>query len=109
MFDFSNYSTKSKYNDNSNNLVVGKMKNETAGVAIEEFVRLKPKMYSYLIDDNSEHKKAKGVNRNVVATKSHSEYRDVSLNKKYLRHSINSIQSKDHKIGTYEINNKFYL
>ena len=26
MFDFSNYSTKSKYYDNSNKLVVGKMK-----------------------------------------------------------------------------------
>ena len=37
MFDFSNYSTKSKYYDNSNKLVVGKMKDETVGVAIEEF------------------------------------------------------------------------
>ena len=32
MFDFSNYSTKSKYYDNSNKLVVGEMKDETAGV-----------------------------------------------------------------------------
>ena len=56
MFDFSNYSTKSKYYDNSNQLVVGKMKDETAGVAIEEFIRLKRKMYSYLVDDNSKHK-----------------------------------------------------
>ena len=31
MFEFSNYSTKSKYYDNSNKLVVGKMKDETAG------------------------------------------------------------------------------
>ena len=38
MFDFSNYSTKSKYYDNSN-------KDQTAGAAIEEFVGLKPKMY----------------------------------------------------------------
>ena len=37
MFHLSNYSTKLKY-DNSNKLVVGKMKDETAGVAIEEFV-----------------------------------------------------------------------
>ena len=59
MFDFSNYSTKSKYCDNSNKLVVGKMNDETAGVAIEEFVRLKPKMYSYLVNDNSKHKKSK--------------------------------------------------
>ena len=44
MFDLSNYSTKSKYYDNSSKLVVGKMKDETAGVAaIEEFVGLKTK------------------------------------------------------------------
>ena len=103
MFGFSNYSTKSKYYDNSHK-VVSKMKNETAGVAIEEFVELKLKMYLYLVNDNSEHKKAKGVNRNVVATISHNEYKDVLLNKKCLRHSMNRIQSKDHKIGTYEIN-----
>ena len=77
MFDFSNYSAKSKYYDNSNKLVVGKMKDETAGVAIEEFVGLKSKMYSYLADDNTEHKKAKGVNKNVVATISHNKYKDV--------------------------------
>ena len=52
-FDFTHYPTKSKYYDNSNKLVVGKMKDETAGVVIEEFVRLKPKMYSYLVDNNS--------------------------------------------------------
>ena len=34
-----------KYHDDSNKLVIGKMKDETGGVAIEEFVRLKPKMY----------------------------------------------------------------
>ena len=61
MFDFSNYSTKSKYYGNSNKLVVGKMKDETAGVAMEEFVGLKPKMYSYLVD--GEHDKVKGVNK----------------------------------------------
>ena len=104
MFDFSNYSTKSKYYDNSNKLVVGKTKDKTTGVAIEEFVGLKPKMYSYLVNDNSEHKKAKGVNRNVVATISHNEYKDILFNKNCLRHSMNRIQSKDHRIGTYEIN-----
>ena len=55
MFDFSNYSSKSKYYDNLNKVVVGKMKDKTAGVAIEELVGLKPKIYSYLVDDNSEH------------------------------------------------------
>ena len=66
MLDFSNYFTKSKYDD-SNKLVIGKMKDETGGVLVEEFVGLKPKMYSFLVDNN-EHKKAKGVNKNIVAT-----------------------------------------
>ena len=80
------------------------MKDETSGVAMEEFAELKPKMYSFLVDDNSEHKKAKGMNKNVVATISHNEYKDVLLNKKCLRHSMISIQSKDHRIVIYEIN-----
>ena len=108
MFDFSNCSIKSQYYDNSNKLVVGKMKDETAGVAVEEFAGLKPKMYSYLVNDNSEHKKGKGVNRNVVATTNHNKYKDVLLSKKCLKHSMNRIQSKYHRIGTNEIN-KFSL
>ena len=51
MFGFSNYSTKSKYYDNSNKLNIGKMKDETGGAAIEEYVGLKPKMYSFLVDN----------------------------------------------------------
>ena len=61
-------------------------------------------MYSLLVDDNSEHKKAKCVNRNLVARKSHNEYKDVLLSNKCLRHSMNRVQSKDHRIGTDEIN-----
>ena len=61
------------------------MKDETRSVGIEEFVGLKPKIYSFLVDNN-EHKKAEGVNKNVVATISHNEYKDVLLNKTYARH-----------------------
>ena len=104
IFDLSNYSTKSKYYDNSDKLVVGKMKDETAGFAIKEFVGLKPTMYSYLLDDNIEHKKAKGISKNVVAAISHNEYKDALLNKKCLRHSMNRIESKVSRLRTYEIN-----
>ena len=103
MFDFSNYSTKSKNHDDSNKLVIEKMKDETGGVAIEKWVGLKPKMYSLLVDNN-EHKKAKGVNKNVVAITSQNEYKDILLIDKCLRDSTNRIQSKNHRIGTYEIN-----
>ena len=38
-------------------VVVGKMKDEKGGVAIEEFIKLKPKMSSVLVDDNMNIKK----------------------------------------------------
>ena len=47
------------------------MEDETGGVRIEEFVGLKLKMYLFLVDDNSVDKKAKGVNRNIIAAISH--------------------------------------
>ena len=47
MLDFSNYSTKSKHYDDSNKLVIGKVKDENGGTLIEEFV------------DNNEYKKRK--------------------------------------------------
>ena len=65
-------------------------------------------MYSFLVE-NSEHKKAKAMNRNVVATISHNEYKDVLLNNKCIRHSMNRIRSKDHRIRTYEINKNFIV
>ena len=34
----------------------------------------------------------------------HNEYKNVLLNNKCLRHLMNGIQSKDHRIETYEIN-----
>ena len=61
------------------------------------FVGLKHKMYSFLVD-NSEHKKAKYVNRNVVAAIIHNEYKNVSFNNKCLRQSMNRIQRKHHRI-----------
>ena len=84
--------------------MVDKMENKTAGVSIEEFVGLKPKMNSYLVNENSQHKKAKGVNKNVAVTINHNGYKAVLLNKKRLTRSMNRIQNKDHKIETYEMN-----
>ena len=61
MFHFSNYSLRSKYYDDSNKLVVSKIKNETGGVAIKEFVGLKPKTHSFLVYDSSEDKQKQRV------------------------------------------------
>ena len=44
------------------------------------------------------------MNRNVVAAISHNEFKDDLLNNNCLRHSMNRIQSKDHRMWTFEIN-----
>ena len=100
MFDFSNYSTKSKYYDNSSKLVFGKMNDETGGVVIGEFVDGKSQMYSF-VEDINEHKKAKDVNKNVFATVDRNEYKDILLNNKCIRHPMSRIQNKDHRTETY--------
>ena len=54
------------------------MKDETRCVAIEEFVGLKHKRFSLLVDNN-EHKKAKSLNKIVGETIGHKEYKDLFL------------------------------
>ena len=46
LFDFSNYSKDSKFFDVTNKRVIGRMKDEFGGVIVNEFVGLKPKLYS---------------------------------------------------------------
>ena len=46
-----------KYYDPSNKLFVAKARDEMVDVAIEEFVALKSKIYSFLVDGSGEHKK----------------------------------------------------
>ena len=46
LFDFSNYPKDSKFFDETNKKVIGKMKDEFGGVIVIEFVGLKSKMHS---------------------------------------------------------------
>ena len=66
-------------------------------------------MYSFLVDGSTDHRKAEGVNKNVVASISHNGYRDALLNNKCLRHSMNIIQSKNNRIGTYENQKNLFI
>ena len=70
------------------------------GKIIDEFVGLKSKLYSMKNIDGKESNTAKGVN---IATE-FNEFKDTLLNSKIIRHKMRRIQSKKHKIGTYEIN-----
>ena len=45
------------------------MKDELSGRIMTKFVGLRAKPYSYLIDDNSEDKKAKGTKKCVIKRK----------------------------------------
>ena len=99
LFDFSNYSKDSEFFNETNKNVIGKMKDEFAGVMITEFVGLKSKMYSIKKNDCKEHNTAKGVS---IATE-FDKFKDVLFNKKIIRHKMKRIQSEKHKLGTYEI------
>ena len=44
------------------------------------------------------------MNKNVVAAISHNEYKNILSNKKCIRHTMDRIQSKYNRVGTYEVN-----
>ena len=103
LFDFSNYPEGSKFYDPSNMNEIGKMKDESEGKINIEFVGLKSKMYSLIDIDGEEKKKEKGVNSVVFKNIKHKEYLDFLLNSKIMRHKMKRIQSRLHKIGTYDV------
>ena len=74
------------------------MKDEFGGVIITEFFGLKLKMCSIKKINGKEQNTAKGVS---IATE-FGKFKDALFNKKVIRHKIKRIQSKNHKLGTYE-------
>ena len=99
LFDFSEYPLNSKFFDPANKKVIGKMKDEFKGKIFSEFVGLKSKMYALISIDNKEVTKAKRVNKNIR----HKEFIDVLLNRKVIKHNMKRIQSRLHRIGTYNV------
>ena len=76
------------------------MKDASEGKIIDTFVGLQSKIYSIKNIDGKESNTEKGVN---IASE-FNEFRDTLFNKIVVRHKMKRIQSKKHKIGTYEIN-----
>jgi len=104
-FDNSDYSKDSKYYDDTNKKVIGKMKDEAAGVPIMEFAGLRSKMYSYIKDNGKSDRKAKGVKKNVIKKNMNREnYKDILFNRRQLHHSMKTIRSENHILSSYEIN-----
>ena len=65
-FDTSNYECDRPLPKGKNKKVIGLMKDELGGKIMTEFVALRPKTYSFLMDDDSEAKKAKGTKKCVI-------------------------------------------
>ena len=94
LFNFSNYSKDSKFFDETNEKVIGKMKDEFSGVFVINFLGLKSKMYSMKKIDGKEcNTAAKGVS---IATEV-GKFKDVLFNEKTIRPKMKRIQSKKQK------------
>ena len=70
-FDTSNYDKNDKrpLPIGKNKKVPGLFKDELGGKTIIEVIALRPKTYEYLMDDGSNHKKAKGTKKCVIKQK----------------------------------------
>ena len=69
MFHTSNYELEGALPKWKNKNLIGLIKDEVVGKIMTVFVGLRAKTYSYLIDDGSKNKKAKGTKRCVLKAK----------------------------------------
>ena len=104
LFDNSDYPKNSPFYNNANKKVIGKFKDEAAGMPIVEFVGLRSKMYSYIKDNEQSSRTAKGIKKNVIKQQlGHDKYKDVLFNKKQMCHTMRLIKSEKHQIGSYVV------
>ena len=104
-FDNSNYNIESPFYNAVNKKVIGKFKDESAGIPITEFVGLRSKMYSYVKDNDEGGKTAKGIKKQVIKKNiTHDNYKEVLFNNEQMQHTMKSIRSKNHQLGSFELN-----
>ena len=88
-----------------NKKVIGMFKDEVAGKQITCFVGLRPKLYSFGIEEDKEVRKCKGIKKNVV--KKNLDFDDyvqcLFSGKKQMR-KMNIIRSENHDIYSKEVN-----
>ena len=102
-FDFSNYDKEHGNYSTENKKVIGKMKDELGGVAMEEFIGLRSKMYNCKIKDGAGIKKAKGIKKNVVKREIvHENYIESLKEERIFRHQQRNIESHKHVVHSTE-------
>ena len=105
LFDNSDYPENSLYFDKTNKKVIGKFKDEAAGIPIIEFIGLRSKMYSYIKDNQKVGKTAKGIKKNIIKNNiKHEDYKNILLENRQMHHTMKTIRSNNHQLGSYEIN-----
>ena len=107
-FDTSNYNYE--FNrplpTGKNKKVIGLMKDKLGGGEImTEFVTLRPKTYSHLMDDGGSDKKAKGTKQCVIKRRlKFNDYKDCLLNNEIILKSQQRFKSERVDVYTEEIN-----
>ena len=104
-FDNSDYNKESPFYNTANKKVIGKFKDEAAGIPIIEFVGLRSKMYSYVKDNEQTARTAKGIKKQVIRKDiKHEDYKNVLFNNEQIHHKMKTIRSEKHQLGSYELN-----
>ena len=104
-FDNSDYNKESPFYNAVNKKVIGKFKDESAGIPITEFVGLRSKMYSYVKDNEQTARTAKGIKKQVIRKDiKHEDYKNVLFNNEQIHHKMKTIRSEKHQLGSYERN-----
>ena len=105
MFDNSDYPESSPYYCNVNKKIIGKFKDEACSIPITEFIGLKSKMYSYVKDNETGGRTAKGIKKNVIKNNiKHEDYKSTLINNEQMHRKMKTIRSQRHQLGSYEIN-----
>ena len=103
--DMSNYTCERPLPMGKNKKVIGLMKDELGGKIMREFVSLRPKCYTYLMDDGKVDKKGKGTKKCVIkGCLKFNDYFECLKEKKKILRSQQRFKSDEHNIYTAEIN-----
>ena len=88
-----------------NKKVLGMFKDEAAGKIIKEFVGLRAKLYSFIMEDGKENKRCKGVKKQVVESSiTHKDYKTCLRTGKEQLRKQNILRSYEHEVFTEEVN-----
>ena len=106
-FDTSDYPSdhESEILTGVNKKVIGMFKDEVAGKQITHFVGLRPKLYSFKVEDSFTTKKCKGIKKNVVKKGiNFQDYVEYLFSGEKQMRSMKIIRSENHDIYSKEVN-----